>query len=186
MQNELLGVLRSVPDVIWSGLIASVLALGGVLIIDGRNTKRLKLQLEHDANEKAKERTATLRREVYLPAMEELVNANAHLASLPQLDLSKVNAADGLREFFGASAKLQLVAEPKTAVLANELTALYGELVLKLVAKSVPLQMARTDIGINDDLCSKASGFESPVAYQNTKHLRRVLVGLSNISGGVV
>ncbi len=68
-----------------------MVTVGGVLISNGSNTKRLKLQLQHDANEKTKERTAALRREVYLRAVEELVKANAHLATLPQLDLSKTN-----------------------------------------------------------------------------------------------
>jgi len=116
---DLIAFLKSIPDVIWSGLIASMLTLGGVLISNGSNTNRLKLQLQHDANEKTKERTATLRREVYLRAAEELVKANAHLATLPQLDLSKTNLGDGLQGFFSATARLQLIAEPKTALLVS-------------------------------------------------------------------
>lgn len=148
--------LRSVPDVIWSGVIASMLTLGGVLISNRSNTARLRIQLQHDAAEKAKERTAVLRREVYLRAVEELTKANNHLASLPQSDLAKTNFADGLQDFFGAAAQLQLVAEPKTALLVNQLAAAYAELLLRLMARALPLHNARSDISINDDLYNRA------------------------------
>ena len=153
---DLIAFLKSIPDVIWSGLIASMLTLGGVLIANGSNTNRLKLQLQHDANEKTKERTATLRREVYLRAAEELVKANAHLATLPQLDLSKTNLGDGLQGFFSAAARLQLIAEPKTALLVSQLASEYGELVLKLMTQLLPASRAKSDIQIADDLYSKA------------------------------
>ena len=167
--TSLLTLLQSIPDVIWSGVIASALTLGGVLISNGSNTKRLKLQLQHDSNEKAKERTATLRREVYLRAAEELVRANAHLASLPQIDVTKVNAGDGLQGFFAATARLQLVAEPATALLVNQLSALYGELVLKLMAKLAPVQKAKIDIRSSDDLYSKAQAEVTRILSEMTK-----------------
>jgi hypothetical protein len=153
--TTLVSLLQSIPDVVWSGLIASALTLSGVLISNRSNTNRLRIQLEHDAAEKAKERTATLRREVYLATAEELTKANAHFASLPQSDLAKTNAADGLQGFLAAAAKLQLVAEPKTALLVNGLVATYGELLLRVVARLMPLQKARIDISINDDLYNK-------------------------------
>jgi len=154
--TALIEFVRSIPDVVWSGVIASILALSGVLISNWSGTNRLRMQLQHDAAEKAKERTAILRGEVYLRAVEELTRANSHLASLLQSDLAKTNAADGLQGFFAEAAKLQLVAEPKTALLVNQLVAAYGDLSLRIIARLIPLQDARTDISINDDLYKKA------------------------------
>jgi hypothetical protein len=151
-----LEIFHSIPDVVWSGIIASVLTLSGVLISNRSNTSRLRIQLQHDSSEKARERTATLRREVYLLAAEELTKANSHLASLPQADLAKTNAADGLQGFFAAAAKLQLVAEPQTALLVNRLVGAYGELLLRLLERLMPLQKAKSDIAINDQLYNKA------------------------------
>jgi len=153
--NILVTALHSIPDVIWSGIIASLLTLGGVLVSNRSNTNRLLLQLKHDATEKAKERTAALRRDVYLRTVEELVKANAHLASLPQMDLSKVNLGEGLQGFFSAAARLQLVAEPNTALLVNKLVAQFGELVFELMTHLLPASKAKTDIQIADDLYSK-------------------------------
>lgn len=180
--STLIEFFRSIPDVIWSGVIASVLTLSGVLISNRSNTNRLRIQLQHDAVENAKERTATLRREVYLQTAEELTKANSHLASLPQSDLAKTNAADGLKGFFAAAAKLQLVAEPKTALLVNQLVAAYGELLLRLVARLMPLQKARTDISINDGLYNKAQAEVTRVLAEMAKfnegaHVNDVIFG---------
>jgi hypothetical protein len=154
--NAFVGLLLSIPDVIWSGVIASAITLSGVLILDRSNTKRLQIQLKHDAAENATERNSTLRREVYLLAAEELTKVNTYLATLSQIDLTKTNAGDGLKGFFAAAAKLQLVAEPKTAVLVNQLVASYGELGMKLMGRLMPLQQSRSDISISDDLYNKS------------------------------
>jgi hypothetical protein len=129
-------LLQSIPNVVWSGLSAALLTLAGVLISNWSNTNRLKIQLNHDAQQKAIERIIGLRREVYLEVMEELTRANTHLASLPQLDFTKVNPADGFQGFLSTAAKLQLVAEPKTALLVNDLVADFGEIIVKSIANS--------------------------------------------------
>lgn len=158
MINVLIDFLSSVPEVIWSGVIASGLTVGGVLISNRSNTKRLRLQLQHDSAEKARERHATLRREVYLKAVEELTKVGGFLVSLPQKDPAKENLGEGIQSFAVAAAKLQLVAEPKTADLARELSAAYGVLNLKLLGKVVPLQKFRTNIAILDDLWKQTQG----------------------------
>ncbi|MEZ5627939.1 MAG: hypothetical protein R3E34_10495 [Rhodocyclaceae bacterium] len=114
------------------------------------STTRLRIQLQHDAAEKAKERTAILRREVYLRAIEELMRANSHLAGLPNLDPTKVNVGDGLQGFFSAAARLQLVAEPKTSLLVNRLAGEYGELLFELLAQLQPAHAARSQIQLTD------------------------------------
>ncbi|MEO8023380.1 hypothetical protein [Polaromonas sp.] len=154
--QHLLDLLASIPNVVWSGLIASILTLSGVFLSNRSNTDRLLLQLKHDAAEKAKERTGALRRETYLRAAEELAKINAHISSLPQVDITKVNAAEGMQGFFTAAARLQLVAEPKTALLVNKLAARYAELVFTVMTNLVPVANAKSDIGIADDHYTKA------------------------------
>lgn len=148
---------QSVPDVIWSGIIASVLTLSGVLISNRSNTTRLMTQLTHDREEKAKERTASMRREVYLKTTEELVKLNAFLASLPQQDITKHNLGEGFVGFQSASARLQLVAEPKTTLLAMQLSSTYGELFIELTQHLMTLGKEKSIIKIADDLYIKAN-----------------------------
>lgn len=66
--QQLLFLIKSVPDVIWAGLLALFLTLGGVLLSNRGYKQRLRMQPDHDAAEKAKERTAILRRKTYLRA----------------------------------------------------------------------------------------------------------------------
>lgn len=164
-------LINSVPDVIWSGIIASFLTLSGVLISNRSNTKRLNIQLTHDREEKIKERTLSLRREVCLKAAEELVKLNIYLASLPQQDITKANLAEGFAGFQTASTRLQLVAEPKTTLLAMQLSASYGELCFESMHHLMVLGEAKSEIQIADDLYIKANNevqrILSAMAQQN-------------------
>lgn len=166
---EFVALLKSIPDVVWSGLIASVLTLSGVLLSNRSNTLRLKMQLNHDATEKAKERIAVLRRETYLRAAEELVKINAYLASLPQVDLTKVNAGEGMQGFFVAAARLQLIAEPATSLLVNKLSARYSELAFTVMGKLLPVAKAKADINIADELYQKAQAEVSRLLSEISK-----------------
>ena len=149
-------MIATVPDVVWSGVIASVLTLSGVLLSNWSNTNRLKAQLKHDSDEKVRERLGTLRREVYLIAAEESVKANAYLSSLPQADFTKINPGLGMQNFFAAAAKIQLICESKTSVQVSELVSEYGVLLLKTMAKVLPIQSLQTQIAIRDEHYGKA------------------------------
>jgi hypothetical protein len=142
--------LGSVPDVVWSGIIASLLTFLGVMLSNGSNTKRLKIQLKHDAKEKAKERISVLRRDVYLKAIEELNRVNAKLAALAQADFVNSNPTNDLQDFYAAASKLQLIAEPKTSILASKLVASYGMLTMRLLSKLGPLNDIKIEINISD------------------------------------
>ena len=141
----------NIPDVIWSGLIASFLTLSGVFLSNRSNSNRLRDQLKHDSEEKDKERKNALRREIYLVAAEEMVKANVHLSTLPMLDIAKTNPADGIQGLFRISAKLQLVGETKTVFLLNDLQTAFTTVVFKLMAKVQPMQELRSDITIRSD-----------------------------------
>lgn len=164
-------LVQSVPDVIWSGVIASVLTLSGVLISNRSNTTRLKTQLAHDREEKMKERTLSLRREVYLKAAEELVKLNAYLGSLPQQDLTKGNLGDGLIGFQTVSARLQLVAEPRTSFLAMRLSGSYAELFFELMPHIMILGRAKSDIQIAEDFYTKANNESQRILSAMTQQI---------------
>jgi hypothetical protein len=138
--------LEAIPKEFLFALLGALLPLIGVLISDRSNSKRLKIQLQHDASEKTKERTMELRRDVYLRAAEELVKANQHLGNLPQLDLAKSNVADDLQGFYASVARLQLVAEPNTGLLVSKLIADYNHLFIDLAEQLLPLSDAKSDI----------------------------------------
>ena len=144
-------LLSDIPDVVWSGITASLLTLSGVMLSNRDNTKRLQLQLQHDSDEKAKQRKADLRKDVYLHAAEEVVKANTYLSTIQKADLTKSNGAEGLQGFFSAAAKLQIICEVKTSLLVGELVGAYGALLFKLLLKARPIHNLQHSIKIRND-----------------------------------
>lgn len=165
---------QKVPDVVWSGIIASILTLSGVLISNRSNTYRLKLQLEHDGKQKLEDRKATIRREVYLNAVKEAINASNCLGNSSNLDIGEENLSQKLKGYYEAAAQLMIVAEMKTTLAVTELSTMYGNLVLDITPKLFDIaQLARkaqfsqniyadTQIEIKRILAAQTSFNESP------------------------
>lgn len=153
---EIFSLLERVPAIIWSALLASGLTLTGVMLSNRSNTKRLLTQLEHDATQKAKDRMATLHREVYLRLAEEMARASSFLGKISQLDPANENIADGLAELFAAGAKAQLIAQPETSRLITELTARYGEMVMRLLGAVSPVHDFSIRIRISTEHLERA------------------------------
>ncbi len=142
----------------------------GVIITNYGNNKRLKMQLKHDAGEKSKDRLTTMRREVYLRMVEELMSINGYLAALPSYDLEPINIAKKLEAFMTASARLQLVAEPETAILVSDLCASHGQLMMKLMPRISPLREAKAILSMNEDLYRKANEDAERALSQLKRH----------------
>lgn len=162
--------LTKVPDVVWSGLLASGLTLLGVMLSNWSNNRRLVKQLSHDSIEKERDRINALRKDVYLKAAEELAKVGGYLGKIPQLDPTKENISDGLSEFFGIAAKLQLISQPETSDLVGELVTRYGEILMGLLAKASPVHDLNTDIRIAGDFYDRNQA-EAARALAEMKHL---------------
>jgi len=131
--------------------LASCLTLAGVAFSIKSNAKQQAKQLAHDAREKDKDRTNTMRRDVYLKAAEEISRVGNYFGKIPLLDPAKVNVGDGLVDFLAVSSKLQLVANSVTSGLAGELTTTFGEILIDLLVKAKPIHEANTLIRISND-----------------------------------
>lgn len=144
----MIDILKTIPISIWSVVLGSLIAFSGVLISNWNNTRRLKIQLRYDAEIKAIDRKATLRRDVYLTAVEELVKANSYLGTLTQVDPINTNLAEPLQPFFATAAKLALVAEEETGKALNELVISYSGLIFKLMIKLSPISDSKIDLNL--------------------------------------
>ena len=156
MLEVLICAIKEIPNVVWSGVIAAFISLGGVWASNKANNERLKLQLEHDAQQKNKERIHSLRSEVYLRVVEYIETTNIHLSSLSTRDLTKSDMSAELQVISGAMAKLKLVAEPETSKIATELGVAFGAVFLRLLSFLSPLQKEKVDIEINNELYDEA------------------------------
>ena len=142
----------SLPTVIWSGAIAALVSLSGVILSNRSSLERLKEQLRHDTNEKHRDRLAVLRRDVYLDLTTQMTNAGAHLGSLAGKDPTTEDLTGPLQSAIAGLAKAQLIGSRETAALASELTALYCETLFKLIAAAQPLHDLKIDIKIAGDM----------------------------------
>lgn len=72
-------------------------------------------------------------------------------------DMTKGNLGEGVVGFQSASARLQLVAEPQTTLLAMRLSATNGELFFEVMQHLIILAKVKVDIQIADDLYTKSN-----------------------------
>lgn len=145
--------LRDIPAPAWGlgGAIVGVVGtLGASLLSNGASNKRFDRQLRHDAEQKAKDRAAEMRRKVYLDAAEQLVAVNAFLGQLASLDATDANAISaGMLDFFKATARVALVASENTRMKVAELSGAYGRLFMELMSTASEAHRLKIDINVN-------------------------------------
>jgi hypothetical protein len=154
MTAEQATTLLSLPTLLWSGVIAAVVSLagavGGVVLSNRSSERRLLTQLRHDAAEKQRDRVAALRKEVYLTLFEELSSVSGHLGALAGKDPVTENLGAPLQGVMSQLGKVQLVGAQQTALLAGELSSLYGESLFRLLLAAKPMHELKIDINISD------------------------------------
>lgn len=145
--------LQGVPGSAWglAGAIVGVLGtLSATALSNRSNDNRFDKQLKNDAEQKSKDRAATLRRHVYLNAAEELTAINTvlgQLASLDPTETEKLTAS--VIGFFKATAKVSLVSGRETRKKVAELSGAYGELFVELMIDASDAHRSKADMNIN-------------------------------------
>lgn len=143
-----------VSPVFWSALIAALVSIAGVVAANRSSMARLLVQHEndqkeaalqrsHDATQKAEDRKAAIRRQVYTDAVEQAHAVLGAIGSLPArpLDFGGVSDVEPLHAFLKANAKVWLVAESDAALLSRELTGQMAELYSKAIVSAHPLRV---------------------------------------------
>jgi hypothetical protein len=127
--------LSSIPDVVWAALGASGLTLLGVFV-----------QLRHDAKQRDKERQMRLRRDVYLPAAEQLTATISYIAKLPNVDLDNQGEMEPISGFMSGAAKIIIIGSDETVAATNVLVGKLSSIVVQLMSKKLPLIRLRYEI----------------------------------------
>ncbi|WP_284075929.1 hypothetical protein [Herbaspirillum aquaticum] len=159
--------IKSVPDVIWSGILGACLALGGTLITNIIAYRSLKARISFETEEAARKRKADTRKEVYLNAADELVKTNFHLAGLirnPQSD-----GGNALSGFASATSKLMLLMCQQDALELSRLNALYSGLVFKLIPRLQPISNLNTSIQITQKWIDRTNEEISRILSEQTR-----------------
>ncbi|MDM0056293.1 hypothetical protein [Variovorax fucosicus] len=159
-------LIQAIPGTFWAAVVLASLAFTGVVITNRSTDRRtasqlhqdqskFELQLFHDADKLTQQlesaadeatikRETEMRREVYLEAAEELVNAQTGLATLYALDLEADGAMAPLKGYAIAHAKLMVVADSKTTKETMKLSSLFAMALLKAIPEASKARDANT------------------------------------------
>jgi hypothetical protein len=148
--EELVMSAVSLPTIVWSGIVAAFISLAGVVLSNWSTTKRLRVQLGHDASEKQKDRLAALRKEVYVPLYADIAAAQAHLGSLASVDPTSPDFAKPVLTAISQLSRVQLVGGIEVTKHASELTAKLTETLFALTIAAKPLHEIKIDIDLAD------------------------------------
>jgi len=155
--KELIEAVKSIPLALWTAVFGSAFTLGGVLISNSNNTKRLKIQLAHDASEKDKERRISMRRVAYMEICDELTKASAFIGALSTRDLSDSKLADETRGLNSAISKAGLVAEDATVLKLSIMAERFTKTLADAFDAAAPVSSAASSIKIKDEYIEKES-----------------------------
>lgn len=159
--DELILMSGKVPAPIWTLIgvaITGIVTCATIAINNISNNNRQKKQLIHDSIEKEKERTTKARHEIYLKAAEEIARAQRIIAARASAPTDSYISANELQDFFATSIKFQLVAEPRSAQLMQELAFEYEGTTVRLSKKFIPLQNLRAEIESTESLYDRSNG----------------------------
>ncbi|MGR5295350.1 hypothetical protein ACPV5U_02755 [Vibrio mediterranei] len=137
--TEILKMIESVPDVVWSGIVASCLTLLGVFLTNKGNAQRQRDLLEHEKIKYKSEQKLNLKKEVYLNLADSFSGALGVIPKLVNLDLSQKEIEIILKDHSGSVAKSYLVARESTVAEILDFSAETAEALLPLFKKRAVL-----------------------------------------------
>jgi len=132
------------------GLLGALIGGGATVIVSGITNyfvvRNLKKQQDHDARQKAEDRKAALRREVYLKVVEDIHALHAEMGNIQNRALDDSNAAAYLN-LLQSTGKLWIVAEYETTVLSRKFVNVVSEAYLRAISLSMDVRSAVARVG---------------------------------------
>ena len=110
----LVAFMEAVPATVWGFLVGSLVTVIGVALTNASNTKRLRLQHAHERELDARARDLSMRRDVYLAALEAMATGMTTVGSFGELEIP---FQDLMRQYMGkagAMGKITIVGREET------------------------------------------------------------------------
>lgn len=148
---ELISLVETIPPTFWGVVVGSFFSLGGVVLTNRANDRRLQAQLTHDRELRNRDRELALRKDVYLAAAEAISAGFISVSKFSNLELPHDKVTDGYVDKAPAIAKVHVIANEETA---RAVVSVVGELAatfLRLFARRVPLMAQKQQLAILDE-----------------------------------
>jgi hypothetical protein len=146
--SQLLALIGRIPATFWGVVIGSFFSLGGIVIANRANDRRLREQLTHDREMRNRDRELSLRKDIYLSAAEAVSAGITAIGRFTDLEIPNNKLTETYVDKSPAIAKVHVIANQRTAEaltnLAGELNAAY----LRLLTKRNPLVLEKNQISI--------------------------------------
>jgi hypothetical protein len=155
--NQLLALIERIPATFWGVVIGSFFSLGGIVMANRANDRRLREQLKHDREMRNRDRELSLRKDVYLSAAEAVSAGITAIGRFADLEIPNNKLTEAYIDKSPAIAKVHVIANERTA---EALTNLLGELnaaYLRLFAKRYPLVAQKNQISLLQQLMNSFS-----------------------------
>lgn len=136
---SLAGAIGDVPKEVWAAVLGAVIAAAISGITTWRanaNARRmLGMQLEDAAKQSESKRRMDLRRDVFLPALQEAAKASNVLGEMIGAETDAAKANDQMRAFFAALAGIHAVGSADTVTTTFRFAQFTGELFAELAIR---------------------------------------------------
>lgn len=109
--------VESWPATFVGVIVGSAFTLAGLVITNRNNLRNLRIQLEHNRDEKAKERAFAFRQGIYIGASEAITAGLSVLADAGNLSITEADLMKDFRAKNSLIGKVHMVATEPTAVL---------------------------------------------------------------------
>lgn len=107
-------ILESIPPALYGVMIGSLLTVIGVTLTNISNTKRLRIQHEHERNLENKARDLNLRRDVYMQAMEAISAGLVAVSRFSELNASSDELMHSYTDLSPKIGKVTIVGKNET------------------------------------------------------------------------
>lgn len=131
------------PAPVWV-LAGAALTLLGVWQTNRGNTRRLREQLQHDADQRRIDREQGIRKEIYLDAAEAISTGLTSIPAFANLDISDPEIMARYIDRAPAVAKVHVIANVRTAAAVERLTREIAAAAARLLIKRLPVKFAKS------------------------------------------
>ncbi|MEK6314197.1 MAG: hypothetical protein V4807_07235 [Burkholderia gladioli] len=132
----------AIPDVVWSGIVGSLITIAGVLVTNRGLSARHREQLRHTASESAKAREMDLRKEVYIPAIEAALMASGAIGTLSDPASDTALIAERFSNAVASLGKVSSIAKPETVAKIGEFETALRDIYTRLLISRGPMMEA--------------------------------------------
>lgn len=156
--ENLVGLFEKISPTFWGVFIGSFFSLGGVILTNRANDKRLKQQLSHDRELKTRERELSLRKEVYMDAVDAISTGINTVGKFTNLDIPDDKLTSSFSDKSSAISKVYIISQTDTVKAIDSIIWQLNEIYMRLMAKRFPLMALKQQIGI---IQKQIAGFET-------------------------